>query len=476
MINRRYGPVANLADFVRKAQLANYEAYRAMYEGRNAKLFKPCTGVITWMSNPAQPSFVWQLYHHDLEPNASLFAVRKACEPIHVQLNEKEGNLEVVNNLPSTLSQAVAQIKIYNLDSSLVYQHEFALTAKPTQTTDLGPVAWPASLSSVHFVKLQLRDHGGQVVSENFYWRGLPEHPDNLQDLNNLPVAKLEARVKRHDAAGKCLLEVSLSNPGPTVALMAHLQLRRQKTNLRVLPVYYSDNYVSLTPKETKTITIEAAQSDLGGEPPVVLLDGWNVGLAAASSASGMVALNRDAQVANWSATGLAINHGPRLSQMKINCGGPALEGFVADTEFNGGNAYASGEKVDANVAGSVPTGIYESERWGDCTYSIPVKPLPDGHTYTVRLHFVETKFKAAGLRRFNVELNGSRILTDLDIVQEAGGSGKFLVKEFTGISPDEEGELVIRFIRGSADQPKINAIEISDTGFVNAAKKEGDR
>ena len=70
--------IENLADFVRKAQLANYEAFRAMYEGRNAQLFHPTTGVLTWMSHPAQPSFVWQLYHYDLEPNAALFAVKKA--------------------------------------------------------------------------------------------------------------------------------------------------------------------------------------------------------------------------------------------------------------------------------------------------------------------------------------------------------------------------------------------------------------
>ena len=31
----RYGRVAILADFVRKAQMMNYEAFRAMYEGRN---------------------------------------------------------------------------------------------------------------------------------------------------------------------------------------------------------------------------------------------------------------------------------------------------------------------------------------------------------------------------------------------------------------------------------------------------------
>ncbi len=44
MIAARYGKVANLADFVRKSQLANYEAFRAMYEGRNAKMFQSDDG------------------------------------------------------------------------------------------------------------------------------------------------------------------------------------------------------------------------------------------------------------------------------------------------------------------------------------------------------------------------------------------------------------------------------------------------
>ena len=89
IITDRYGPIASLPDFVRKAQLANYECFRAMYEGRFAKLFHPATGVITWMSSPAQPSFVWQLYSHDLEPNASLYGTRKACEPVHIMMNQK---------------------------------------------------------------------------------------------------------------------------------------------------------------------------------------------------------------------------------------------------------------------------------------------------------------------------------------------------------------------------------------------------
>jgi beta-mannosidase len=58
---------------------------------------------------------------------------------------------------------------------------------------------------------------------------------------------------------------------------MAHVQLRNQRTNGRVLPVYYSENYVSLLPGESRRIAIEAAVEDLDGAVPLVVVDGWNV-------------------------------------------------------------------------------------------------------------------------------------------------------------------------------------------------------
>jgi hypothetical protein len=125
------------------------------------------------------------------------------------------------------------------------------------------------------------------------------------------------------------VLNVTIRNPTAHVALMTHLQLRRADTGARVLPAFYSDNYLSLAPGERKTLTIEAAQSDLQGEPPLIAVDGWNVtvtntpgatvpmgpadpasadpagtGARAASSAVA-IALNTNAQVDYWPWTGL---------------------------------------------------------------------------------------------------------------------------------------------------------------------------
>jgi hypothetical protein len=305
IIASRYGSIANLADFVRKSQLANYEAFRAMYEGRNAQLFHPTTGVITWMSHPAQPSFVWQLYHYDLEPNSSLFAVKSASELVHIQYNESNGDLQVINNLPDALTNATAHLTVYNLDGTTAYRHDYAVTVPPATATSLGPIDLPTPPSPINFLKLELHDATGKLLSDNFYWRAQPDHPDDLTDLNKLPTVTLEPQLSRKDADGKTLITVTLHNPSTSIALMAHLQLRRQHTSDRVLPVFYSSNYVSLTPNETRTITIEADQNDLHGEDALIAVDGWNISIAPSSTHGVSIAPNIDAQPDHSPPTGL---------------------------------------------------------------------------------------------------------------------------------------------------------------------------
>ncbi|HVU47366.1 MAG TPA: glycoside hydrolase family 2 TIM barrel-domain containing protein, partial [Terracidiphilus sp.] len=318
-IAARYGPIRNLADFVRKAQLANYEAFRAMYEGRNALLFHPTTAVITWMSNPAQPSFVWQIYHYDFEPMSSYFAVMHAAELLHIQFNQSNDHLQVINNFPTPAADLTAHVELYNLDGTRASQHDTKLTAAPEAATDLGSVDFPANLSAVHFIKLELSDKDNKLISSNFYWRAQPGRPDkptgqlelrlpgqndDLTALNQLSTVTLIAQVKRADANGTRTLTVTLRNPSTSIALMAHLQLRR-KSGERVLPAFYSDNYISLVPNETRTITIQAAVSDFDGEDALIVVDGWNTTVQPASFAGVSVAPNSDAMPENSPATGL---------------------------------------------------------------------------------------------------------------------------------------------------------------------------
>jgi hypothetical protein len=88
---------------------------------------------------------------------------------------------------------------------------------------------------------------------------------------------------------------------------MAHLQLRRKSSGERVLPVFYSDNYISLAPGEARTITVDAALADLKGDTPLFVVDGWNVDIDPVTNADSALAPNIDAQPSHWPATGLPM-------------------------------------------------------------------------------------------------------------------------------------------------------------------------
>ncbi len=299
---RRYGPIRNLADFTRKAQLANYEAFRGMYEGRNATMFQNTTGIITWMSHPAQPSFVWQLYHYDLEPNAALFAVRKAGESVHVQMDEALRTVQVVNNTPVQLSGLQLTETAYRLDGSTDRQTTHSLDTVPGSSTATAyTLSINPHISEVYFVKLDLHDASGTLLSTNFYWKNVAQ--DDYTKLERMADAELNVTATPRQAGESTVLDVTVTNPTKVVALLAHLQLHRKGDGARVLPVFYSDNYMSLAPGEVRQLTIEASTRDLTGGP-LLLVDGYNVGVQPVPS-SVEVRLNENAQPMHWPASQL---------------------------------------------------------------------------------------------------------------------------------------------------------------------------
>jgi hypothetical protein len=446
-LTSRFGPIEDTADFVRKAQLADNETYRAIFEGRNARMFDPYTGVMIWMSNPAQPSLVWQIYSYDLEPDSAYFGAMHACEMVHVQMTPT-GQVQVINNTPREQSDLKVAAAIYDLNGKRVAERSTVLSAGPSAPSTAFQIEWPNDLTPVHFVKLTLTNASGKLVSTNFYW-----HTTTGQDcslLQTLPTASIDVKASRRDVHGRMQLTTVLSNRTNAVALMAHLQLRRS-TGGRVLPVYYSDNYVSLLPGESRTVTIEAAVADLHDAAPVLFVDGWNVTAAAWNGRGVSVRPNVD--------TGLA--HVPIVRN--IDCGVGWLPGYAADCDYTGGNYAACDDVIDTSgVPMAAPPLLYRTERNGPCTYKIPAAR---GRTYTVVLHFAETYWAAPGKRVFNVDINGRPVLKNFDILASAGRKDRAVVKAFRGITSDSNGHIVIDLTKGSADQPKIDGIQVIHEG-----------
>jgi hypothetical protein len=270
LIARQYGEPKNLDDFCRKAQMLNYETYRAMYEGYNSRLWRDCSGVLVWMSHPSWPSVVWQFYSWDYDPNAAYFGAKKAAEPVHIQMNPANYELDVINRQAAVLHDAVAQVRIFDLGGHEVTNQTFAVTVPADAASVVGRLAWPAD--GVHFVKLELVGQDGRVLSENFYWHALTD--EALRTLDDLAEVKLAGGLRITKKAAARTVELKLSNPSAVPALAIRLTLRNGQTGQRILPAYYEDNYFSLLPGESRQIRIEGLPETL---VPQVDVTGWNI-------------------------------------------------------------------------------------------------------------------------------------------------------------------------------------------------------
>jgi hypothetical protein len=269
-IARRYGEAVDLADLCRKAQMVNYETYRAMYEGFNSRLWKSCSGVLVWMSHPSWPSTVWQFYSWDYEPNAAFFGAQHAAEPVHIQMNLPDCQIAVINHGAKVLDRVTAQATVYNLQGRLESTRKRVLSAAANACTDAERIAWPAQ--GTHFARLELYDRDGRLLSENFYWHAKDE--SQLKQLNSLPLVPLKGEIQCEAGPTGQRLRIRLSNRGAAPALAVKLTLRDAQTGQRILPAYYSDNYVCLLPGEVRDLSIDGLPA---AAQPEVDLDGWNV-------------------------------------------------------------------------------------------------------------------------------------------------------------------------------------------------------
>lgn len=132
---------------------------------------------------------------------------------------------------------------------------------------------------------------------------------------------------------------------------------------------------------------------------------------------------------------------------------------WTGDRYFTGGFAT---ELPDQHIDRTRNHELYLTERTGVFSYKIPLAP----GTYELRLHFAETTYSPASTlgggensRVFDVRLNGRPLLSQFDIVSDAGANTAD-IRVFRDISPDRDGYLRLDF-SGVLGMPIINAIEI---------------
>ena len=294
---RRYGTPRSLADYVEKAQLADYAATRAQFEAYDARMddARPATGVIYWMLNSAWPSLHWHLVNHDLNPAGAYFGAKKANEPLHIQYSYDSRSIVAVNHARSAATDLNVRIRVRDLGGRVRYDKQLANINLPANhALKLATIPPLAKLSPVYFVELDLTTAGGREVSRNVYW--LSTHPDQLDwahssgyvtpvssyadftALENLRGANVDVSASTRNDGVDDVTRVVLTNASPSdsVALFQHVSLRQGTDGAPILPVVWDDNDVTLWPGESATLVARYRAKPLGKASPVVHLQAWN--------------------------------------------------------------------------------------------------------------------------------------------------------------------------------------------------------
>ncbi|HLZ64235.1 MAG TPA: malectin domain-containing carbohydrate-binding protein [Ktedonosporobacter sp.] len=152
----------------------------------------------------------------------------------------------------------------------------------------------------------------------------------------------------------------------------------------------------------------------------------------------------------------------PGTGSVQINAGGPAVAPFIADADFTGGTTAGTTHAIDTSgVSNPAPQAVYQSNRFGNFTYTIP--GLTANGSYTVRLHFAEEFWTAAGKRVFNASINSTQVLTNFDIFASAGAEFKAVVEQFSATA-NGSGTITIQFTTVT-DNAQVNGIEVLASG-----------
>ena len=141
------------------------------------------------------------------------------------------------------------------------------------------------------FVRAELLNRAGEVVADNNYWQsqlnddpGDPRKDDafalrqnswaDMSALNTMPKAGLEVSAGATSADDGQHVDITLRNPTKELAFFERAELTADPDGDEILPIQYSDNYVTVYPEET--VHIHGLVPKSGGSAHWVRVGGYN--------------------------------------------------------------------------------------------------------------------------------------------------------------------------------------------------------
>lgn len=294
-LDTRYGKSGGVEEFCRKAQALNYECARGMFEAYARNKYD-ATGITTWKYDAAWPAaMTWQYIDWYLIAGGAYYGAKKACEPLHIQYSYDDHTIWVINNFYEPHAGLNVNAALYNTDMTKTWERNAKLDLGPDGKAKAFTIDFPANLSPSHFLVLTLNDSAGALITDNIYWLSTtPDIPGVVNDdwanfftepksvmdhtaLNDLPQTTLEIadlRIAEYD--GETTLTATLKNTGPAIAFQIHTAITQGHGGPEIAPTYWNENYTTILPNHTRTITAQFPTKHLQTKQPHLTMQAWN--------------------------------------------------------------------------------------------------------------------------------------------------------------------------------------------------------
>ncbi len=296
-LRSRYGIPTTAEEYIKNAQFVNAGSYRAMYEAANHRMWDITQGIMLWKLNSTWPTVVWQLYDWFLNPTSAYYYAKKALEPVHIQLNENTLSVAVINTKHKEQNGLTASVKVLDFDLNVKWEEEKQVSIDADRYLEIFKLSVDKNITPIYFVKLELKDNTGKIVSDNFYWLSTKEKR-NITDfskyekvgedslfwyskndevdftaLAKLKKVELDITTSIVEKENQYIIKVHTKNPTKRLAFFNRLTVTKGKDGDEVLPTFWDDNFFTLLPGEEKDLTARVNKIDLDGKEPIIVLD-----------------------------------------------------------------------------------------------------------------------------------------------------------------------------------------------------------
>ena len=275
VIQQRFGEAKDIDEYLYRADMLNYESTKAMFESFRVR-WPHTTGIVQWMLNSARPGIYWQLYDYYKQPNAAYYGVKKANAPIQLIYDYHTKAVYAVNESMEPVSFK-ASMKLLKgeqaTDKSMIRPPLTPPTLGEKELLQMLPGAVVKVFdvdtkdAAAAFLLLKLTDEKGAEIAGNEYFIVAENDTYDWAKTNwvHTPIIKYGSYAMLDDLSTKScelsvkpsskgLYEATVSNPSDKVAFMVRLTAKDQNGEL-ICPAYWSDNYLTLAPGESRTVT-----------------------------------------------------------------------------------------------------------------------------------------------------------------------------------------------------------------------------